>query len=43
MLSGRNIIVDLKLVVINIESNQQLSLKLAVKSTTKLPTAGKLI
>jgi len=43
MLSGRKIIVDLKLVVINIESDQQLSFNLALKSTTRLPTAVELI
>jgi len=30
---------DLELVVINTESNQQLALKLALKSTTRLPRA----
>jgi len=40
MISGRKMIVDLELVVINIESDQQLSLKLALKSTTRLPWAA---
>jgi len=43
MLSGRKVIVDLKLVVINIESDQQLSFNLALKGATGLPTAVELI